>query len=66
MKPNEKVYIQVSDDISGENTFRREVEPLLKIRDAYPKMLLARTRHEESDYEGISIIDIPRWLLDIK
>lgn len=66
MKPNEKVYIQVSDDISGENTFRREVELLLKIRDAYPKMLLARTRHEESDYEGISIIDIPRWLLDIK
>lgn len=66
MKANEKVYIQVSDDISGENTFCREVEPLLKIRDAYPKMLLARTRHEESDYEGISIIDIPRWLLDIK
>lgn len=66
MKANEKVYIQVSDDISGENTFRREVEPLLKIRDAYPKILLARTRHEESDYEGISIIDIPRWLLDIK
>lgn len=66
MKANEKVYIQVSDDISGENTFRREVEPLLKIRDAYPKILLARTRHEESDYEGISIIDIPRWLLNIK
>ena len=45
-------------------TFRREVEPLLQIRDAYPKILLARTHHEESDYEGISIIDIPRWLLD--
>lgn len=63
MKSNEKLYIQVSDDISGEDTFRREVEPLLQIRDAYPKILLARTRHEESDYEGISIIDIPRWLL---
>lgn len=63
MKGSEKIYIQVSDDISGEETFRREVEPLLQIRDAYPKMLLARTRHEESDYEGISIIDIPRWLL---
>ena len=63
MKGNEKLYIQVSDDISGEATFRREVEPLLQIRDAYPKILLARTRHEESDYEGISIIDIPRWLL---
>ena len=63
MRGGEKMYIQVSDDITGEETFHREVEPLLKIRDAYPKMLLARTRHEESDYEGISIVDIPRWLL---
>lgn len=63
MKRGEKIYIQVSDNIADEGTFRREVEPLLQIRDAYPKMLLARTRHEDSDYEGISIIDIPRWLL---
>ncbi len=63
MKGNEKLYIQVSDDISGEETFHREIGPLLQIRDAYPKMLLARTRHEDSDYEGVSIIDIPRWLL---
>ena len=26
MKGNEKLYIQVSDDISGEETFRREVD----------------------------------------
>lgn len=64
MKGGEKIYIQVSDNIADEGTFRREVEPLLQIRDAYPKMLLARTRHEDSDYEGISIIDIPRWLLE--
>lgn len=63
MKDSEKIYIQVSDDLSGEYTFQREVEPLLRIPDAYPKMLLARTHHENSDYEGISIIDIPRWLL---
>lgn len=64
MKGNEKLYIQVSDDISSEETFQREIAPLLQIRDAYPKTLLARTRHEASDYEGISIIDIPRWLLE--
>lgn len=63
MKDSEKIYIQVSDDLSSEYTFQREVEPLLRIPDAYPKMLLARTHHENSDYEGISIIDIPRWLL---
>lgn len=64
MKGSEKIYIQVSDDISNENTFKREVDPLLKIRDAYPKMLLARTRNAETDYEGIRIIDIPKWLLE--
>ncbi|MBD5256506.1 MAG: ATP-binding protein [Bacteroides sp.] len=63
MKGGEKIYIQVSDDISAETTFKREVEPLLKIRDAYPKLLLARTRNEETDYEGIRIVDIPQWLL---
>lgn len=63
MKSSEKIYIQVSDDISGEETFHREVEPLLQIRDAYPKMLLARTRHESYDYEGIEIVDIARWLM---
>ena len=63
MKGNDKIYIQVSDDISAESTFRREVEPLLSIRDAYPKFVLARTWHETSDFEGIQIIDIARWLL---
>lgn len=65
MKGSEKMYIQVSDDISGEDTFRREVEPLLQIRDAYPKILLANTRHGDTDYEGIRIADIPRWLLGV-
>lgn len=62
MNGSEKIYIQVSDDISNDETFKREVDPLLKIPDAYPKMLLARTKNDETDYEGIHIIDIPQWL----
>ena len=62
LRGSEKLYIQVSDDISRGATFEREVAPLLAVKDAYPKMLLARTRHPKYDYEGIAICDLPQWL----
>ena len=62
IRQGEKLYIQVANDISSPDTFQRETGPLLKIRDAYPKLLIARIYQPAWQYEGIQIVDAAEWL----
>ena len=64
IRQGEKLYIQVSNDISSPDTFQREIDPLLRIRDAYPKLPIARIWQPAWEHEGIQIIDAAEWLSD--
>lgn len=61
-KQGKTVYIQVADNISDEDTINREISSLLKIKDAYPKYIIARTKHDNYQLNGVEIIDIANWL----
>ncbi|MGI6392006.1 MAG: ATP-binding protein [Candidatus Izemoplasmatales bacterium] len=66
IKGSEKIYIQVSDNISREETLKREIAPLIAIKDAYPKIILANTTHPMTIKDGVKIFDLARWLIDDK
>lgn len=54
MKQNEKIYIHVSDNIDEDSTIQSEVGPLLQIKDAYLKIVIARTK----EYARLQLIVI--------
>ena len=63
IKRNEKIYIQVANSVEDPDTFRREIDPLMRIKDNYPKTILTRTHQESYQHEGIQIVDVADWLL---
>ncbi|MDR3137913.1 MAG: ATP-binding protein [Tannerellaceae bacterium] len=61
-KNGETLYIQVSIELSSQETIHREFGNLLKIKDNYPKMVVSGERVFENTYEGIGHIYIRDFL----
>ena len=59
----EKAYYQVAASVLDEHTLQRELTPLQKIPDQYPKYLLTMDRSYIKDYEGIRNVNIIDFLL---
>lgn len=62
-KQNEKIYVQVTQEIKSEKTQKREYEQLLEIRDNYPKYVVMADNFAGGNYEGIKTMNIVDFLL---
>lgn len=63
VRQNEKLYVQVTQEIRSEKTEKREYDRLLEIRDNYPKYVLTTDEFSGGNYEGIKTMHIADFLL---
>lgn len=56
-------YYQVTASLTEQTTFDREIAPLKKIGDNYPKKILTLDRFTLGNYEGIEVVNAVDWLL---
>ena len=62
-RQNEKIYVQVTQEIKTARTEKREYERLLNIHDNYPKYVLLTDDFAGGNYEGIKTMHVADFLL---
>ena len=62
-KQNDKIYVQVTQEIKSEKTQKREYDQLLEIRDNYPKYVVMANDFAGGNYEGIKTMNITDFIL---
>ncbi len=62
-KPNDKLYIQVTESMQSPETRERELRPLRMIPDNYEKIVLSMDRSYINSYDGIKSLYLIDWLL---
>lgn len=65
-KPDDKVYIQVTESMLSPETRERELRLLQMIPDNYEKIVLSMDRDFIKSYDGIKSLNLLDWLLDEK
>ena len=63
VRQNEKIYVQVTQEINSEKTEKREYNRLLEIPDNYPKFVLTTDEFAGGNYEGIKTMHIADMLI---
>lgn len=63
-KPNDKIYIQVTESMQSPETRERELRPLRMIPDNYEKIVLSMDRNYINSYDGIKSLYLIDWLLN--
>lgn len=62
-RQGEKLYVQVTQEITSEKTEKREHERLLEIHDNYPKYVLLTNDFAGGNHEGIQTMHVADFLL---
>ena len=62
-KADDKLYVQVTESMTGEDVRKKELAPLQKINDNYEKIVLSMNPGMDSSYEGIKSINLIDWLI---
>lgn len=63
-KPDDKLYIQVTESMQVPETRERELRPLRMIPDNYEKIILSMDRSYINSYDGIRSLNLIDWLLE--
>lgn len=63
-KPDDKVYIQVTESMQSPETRERELRPLRLIPDNYEKIVLSMDKSFIHSYDGIKVENLLDWLLN--
>ena len=62
-RQNDRMYVQVTQEIRSGKTEKREYDRLLRIRDNYPKYVLFTDAFAAGNYEGVKTMNVADFLL---